>query len=50
MTFADKILAFNRKLGYTGKLPKGIGIMNPFQGEQVISITRNIIMTIKRDI
>lgn len=40
MTFADKILAFNSKLSFTGKLPKGIGIMNPFQGKEIISITK----------
>src|ERR1051326_6836437 len=40
LTFADKILKFNKGLNYSGKLPKGIGIMNPFQGEQIISVTK----------
>jgi hypothetical protein len=40
MTFADKILLFNRELSYFGKLPKGISIMNPFREEQIISITK----------
>jgi hypothetical protein len=40
MTFADKILTFNGQLSYTGKLPKGISIMNPFQEKQIISITK----------
>src|SRR5574337_171958 len=31
MTFADRIIAFNRSLHFTGKLPKGIRIMNPFR-------------------
>src|SRR5690348_8695619 len=32
MTFADKVLTFNRNLHYTGKkLPRGIRIMNPFR-------------------
>jgi hypothetical protein len=33
MTFADKVIGFNRRLEYTGKkLPAGIHIMNPFTG------------------
>ena len=39
MTFADKILAFNSKLKFEGKLPNGISIMNPFKEKQIISIT-----------
>ena len=31
MTFADKIIAFNKDLQFTGKLPEGIRIMNPFR-------------------
>jgi len=32
MTFADKAIAFNRELHYTGKpLPRGIRVMNPFR-------------------
>jgi Domain of unknown function (DUF4918) len=30
-TFADKIIAFNQSLAFTGVLPDGIRIMNPFQ-------------------
>lgn len=29
-TFADKIIYFNTHLHYTGKLPPGVNIMNPF--------------------
>lgn len=28
--FADRIIAFNRELQYTGKLPDGFRVMNPF--------------------
>ncbi len=31
MTLADRIIAFNQNLAFTGKLPKGIRILNPFQ-------------------
>jgi len=30
-SFAGKIIAFNRQLNFSGKLPPGIRIMNPFQ-------------------
>jgi hypothetical protein len=30
-SFAGKIIAFNRQLNFSGKLPAGIRIMNPFQ-------------------
>jgi len=30
-TFADRIIAFNQQLEYTGMLPAGISIMNPFR-------------------
>jgi hypothetical protein len=30
-TFAERVIAFNRSLRYTGDLPDGIQIMNPFQ-------------------
>jgi hypothetical protein len=41
MTFADKVIKFNRQLEYTGeKLPAGIRIMNPFKElEQTIGIS-----------
>ena len=29
-TFADKIIAFNKQLRYTGKLPPGFQVLNPF--------------------
>jgi len=29
-TFADKVIAFNRNLNYTGDLPEGFRVMNPF--------------------
>lgn len=30
-TFAEKIIAFNKNLQFTGRLPKGVSIMNPFK-------------------
>lgn len=30
-TFAEKVIAFNKSLNFTGKLPQGIGVMNPFR-------------------
>jgi len=33
MTFADRVLLFNRTLKYTGPLPKGISVMNPFSSK-----------------
>jgi len=30
-TFADRIIAFNQQLHYTGTLPPGVSIMNPFR-------------------
>lgn len=30
-TLADHIVTFNRNLEFTGRLPKGIGVLNPFQ-------------------
>ncbi|MGE5394310.1 MAG: uracil-DNA glycosylase family protein [Candidatus Saccharibacteria bacterium] len=39
-TFADKIIDFNLSLDFTGKLPDGIGIMNPFkENDQIIPIS-----------
>jgi hypothetical protein len=29
-TFADKVIAFNRNLHYSGKLPEGFEVMNPY--------------------
>lgn len=31
MTFADRVIAFNKQLDFKGSLPPGIGIMNPFK-------------------
>lgn len=31
-SFADRVIDFNRKVEFHGKLPDGIGIMNPFRG------------------
>ena len=31
MTFAEKIISFYKEVGYSGKLPEGISIMNPFR-------------------
>lgn len=31
MTIADKVIAFNDQLEYTGSLPSGFGVMNPFK-------------------
>lgn len=38
-TFADQVINFNTTLAYTGKLPRGIRIMNPFREQpQVMDI------------
>lgn len=31
MTFADKVIEFNKNLEFKGRLPKGVKIMNPFK-------------------
>ena len=31
MTFADRVISFNKQLDFKGSLPPGIGIMNPFK-------------------
>lgn len=39
-TFAEKIIEFNLSLEFNGKLPEGIGIMNPFkENDQIIPIS-----------
>src|ERR1700744_4918877 len=39
MTFADKVIQFNKQLDYNGQLPPGIRIMNPFkENPQVVDI------------
>lgn len=30
MSFAEKVIAFNRQLSYTGKLPEGFRVLNPY--------------------
>ncbi len=35
-TFADKVIHFNTHLHYTGKLPRGINIMNPFAEQPMV--------------
>jgi len=35
-TFADKIIEFNHSLDFTGELPTGINLMNPFKGNSDI--------------
>lgn len=35
-TFADKVIAFNKQVNFTGKLPPGIRIMNPFREDKAI--------------
>ncbi len=37
-TFADKILAFNNKLEFKGKLPRNIRVMNPFKNTSQINL------------
>jgi len=36
MTFADQIIAFNLILDFSGELPKGINLMNPFKENEEI--------------
>ncbi|NER17969.1 uracil-DNA glycosylase family protein [Spongiivirga citrea] len=38
MTFSDQILSFLKELDFNKKLPKGIKILNPFQGEKVMQL------------
>ena len=39
-TFADRVIDFNKKLEFHGKLPKGISIMNPFrENKQILSVS-----------
>ncbi|WP_026464246.1 uracil-DNA glycosylase family protein [Adhaeribacter aquaticus] len=35
-TFADRVIAFNKSLHFTGPLPPGIRILNPFQEDPAI--------------
>ena len=36
LTFADKVIAFNKQVHFEGKLPEGIRIMNPFREDPAI--------------
>lgn len=39
-TFADRVIEFNNSLAFTGKLPDGIRIMNPFKNnDSIITIS-----------
>jgi hypothetical protein len=41
ITFADKVIRFNRELDFKGQLPKGIRIMNPFrENPEILNINR----------
>ncbi len=33
MTFAERVIRFNAEVDFRGELPEGIGIMNPFRGD-----------------
>ncbi|WP_428657763.1 uracil-DNA glycosylase family protein [Runella sp.] len=35
-TFADKVITFNQQLHFSGTLPKGIRIMNPFREDEKV--------------
>lgn len=37
--FAEKIIAYNRQLEFTGTLPDGIGIMNPFKETGAMAVS-----------
>ena len=40
-TFGKRVLNFNKKLEFKGKLPKGINIMNPFKdNKRILDITK----------
>jgi hypothetical protein len=38
MTFADKVIQFNKQVDFTGTLPAGIRIMNPFKENPQVNI------------
>lgn len=38
MTFADKILSFYKSLAITGKLPKGVEVLNPYQQAEAFEL------------
>jgi hypothetical protein len=40
-TFAEKVIDFNSQLDFSGTLPEGIKIMNPFkENDQILSVSR----------
>lgn len=38
MTFADHVIAFYKQLSISGKLPKGVQVLNPYQDEKVFAL------------
>lgn len=36
MSFAEKVIKFNKELDFIGELPRGIKVMNPFRGNREI--------------
>jgi hypothetical protein len=36
-TFAEKVIAFNKQLSFSGSLPEGIRIMNPFREDKKVN-------------
>jgi hypothetical protein len=38
MTFAEKTLLFYKQLGITGKLPKGVEVLNPYQDKKAFEL------------
>jgi hypothetical protein len=34
-TFAEKVISFHNEIDYSGTLPDGISIMNPFRNEKI---------------
>ena len=37
-TFADKVIAFNRQVDFTGELPAGIRMMNPYREDENVLV------------
>jgi hypothetical protein len=40
MTFADKVLIFYKQLAISGKLPKGVEILNPYQDQKAFELCK----------
>ena len=38
MTFADNLLTFYKQLSISGKLPKGVQVLNPYQDEKAFAL------------